>query len=135
MNLLVNIDVEELSKAITFYAQAFDLRIGRRLGEGAVEMLGASVPIYLLAKSSGSKASDVSESKRDYRRHWTPIHLDIVVDDIEGAVNKALNAGATQERPVQLNIWGKLALMSDPFGNGFCLVQFVGRGYDEIAAK
>jgi hypothetical protein len=26
-----------------------------------------------------------------------------------------------------------LALMADPFGNGFCLVQFLGRGYDEIA--
>jgi hypothetical protein len=29
--------------------------------------------------------------------------------------------------------WGKLALMADPFGHGFCFVQFVGRGYDEIA--
>ena len=29
--------------------------------------------------------------------------------------------------------WGKLALMADPFGHGFCLVQFLNRGYDEIA--
>lgn len=26
-----------------------------------------------------------------------------------------------------------LALLADPFGNGFCLVESVGRGYDEIA--
>jgi len=26
-----------------------------------------------------------------------------------------------------------LALMADPFGHGFCFVQFLGRGYDEIA--
>jgi hypothetical protein len=26
-------------------------------------------------------------------------------------------------------------LMVDPFGHGFCLVQFLGRGYEEIADK
>jgi hypothetical protein len=29
--------------------------------------------------------------------------------------------------------WGRLALMADPFGNGYCFVQFLGGGYDEIA--
>jgi hypothetical protein len=24
--------------------------------------------------------------------------------------------------------------MADPFGHGFCLIEFRGRGYDEIAA-
>jgi hypothetical protein len=24
--------------------------------------------------------------------------------------------------------------MADPFGNGFCLIEFLGRGYDEIAS-
>ena len=135
MNLLVNIDVEELSPAIAFYTQAFGLMVGRHLGESVVELLGAAVPIYLLAKPSGSKFSDLSGSTRDYRRHWTPVHLDIAVDDIEAGVRKALGAGARQDRPVQVHVWGKLALMSDPFGNGFCLLQFVGRGYDEIATR
>ena len=135
MNVLINIDVEDLSKAVTFYAQAFDMRIGRRLVGGAVEMLGAPVPIYLLEKAPGSKASDTSNVTRTYQRHWTPVHLDIVVGDIESAVHKALTAGAKQEGSVQSNTWGKLALMSDPFGNGFCLVQFVGSGYDEIAVR
>jgi hypothetical protein len=27
----------------------------------------------------------------------------------------------------------RLALLADPFGNGFCLLQFTGRGYDAIA--
>jgi hypothetical protein len=26
-----------------------------------------------------------------------------------------------------------MALMADPFGNGYCFVEFLGRGYDEIA--
>ena len=135
MNLLINIDVEDLSKAIAFYVQAFDLRIGRRLGDGVVEMLGAPAPIYLLLKSPGSQASDRSGDTRSYDRHWTPVHLDIVVADINSAIERAVEAGATLERPAQLNTWGKLALMADPFGNGFCLVQFVGRGYDEIATQ
>jgi uncharacterized glyoxalase superfamily protein PhnB len=61
------------------------------------------------------------------------VHLDIVVDDIDAAVQRALAAGATQEAPVSTSNWGRLALMVDPFGHGFCLVQFLGRGYDEIA--
>lgn len=28
---------------------------------------------------------------------------------------------------------GRLARMADPFGNGLCVLQFVGHGYDEIA--
>jgi hypothetical protein len=45
----------------------------------------------------------------------------------------ALSAGARLEEPISTHRWGKLALMADPFGHGFCFVQFLGRGYDEIA--
>ena len=27
---------------------------------------------------------------------------------------------------------GRLALLSDPFGHGFCLFELQGRGYDEL---
>lgn len=133
MDLLVNIDVDDLEGAVRFYTAAFGLRPARRFGGGAVELLGASSPIYLLAKEAGSQATPASQQQRDYARHWTPVHLDMVVEDIEAGVQRALAAGATQEQPVRASKWGKLALMADPFGNGFCLVQFVGRGYDEIA--
>ena len=56
-----------------------------------------------------------------------------MVQDVQKAVQRALDAGAILEKPVRSSSWGKLALMADPFGNGFCLVQFVGKGYDEIA--
>jgi predicted enzyme related to lactoylglutathione lyase len=61
------------------------------------------------------------------------VHLDFVVEDIEAGMARAVNAGATLEQSVQNNNRGKQALMADPFGNGFFLVQFTGRGYDEIA--
>jgi predicted enzyme related to lactoylglutathione lyase len=59
----------------------------------------------------------------------------MVVDDLDAAVQRSLTAGAVLERPVRTSAWGRLALMSDPFGHGYCLVQFLGRGYDEIASQ
>lgn len=45
MNLLINLDVDDLEKAITFYGAAFGLKTGRRFGDDAVEMLGGPCPI------------------------------------------------------------------------------------------
>jgi hypothetical protein len=47
----------------------------------------------------------------------------------------SLKAGAVIERAVRTSAWGRLVLMSDPFGHGCCLVPFLGRGYDEIASQ
>lgn len=133
MNLLVNLDVDDLEEAIRFYGSAFGLTVGRRFGAVGVEMLGSSAPIYLLAKSPGTPASDTTSQRRSYERHWTPVHLDFVVEEIEPAVQKAISAGARLEKSIATHKWGKLALMADPFGHGFCFIQFLGRGYDEIA--
>ena len=132
MNFLVNLDVDDLDKAARFYGSAFGLKVGRRFGAFGIEMLGSSSPIYLLVKSSGTPASDTTLQRRSYERHWTPVHLDFLVDAIEPAIQGAVAAGARLEKPIATHKWGKLALMADPFGHGFCFVQFVGRGYDEI---
>ena len=132
MQFLVNLDVDDLEKAIRFYSAAFDLRVGRRFDFG-VEMLGGPTAIYLLDKCADTSVSSLTSQHRNYTRHWTPLHLDFVVDDIEAAVRKALDAGAKLEQEISTDVWGKLALMADPFGHGFCFVQFLGNGYDEIA--
>lgn len=132
MELLANIDVEDLDAATTFYCRGLGLTIGRRFGPGAVELLGASSPIYLLEKPAGSAATCTGH-ERDYARHWTPVHLDFVVPDIHAACARAVAAGATLETEVRTHIWGHIAGLSDPFGNGFCLIQLLNRGYDEIA--
>jgi len=133
MDLLVNIDVDDLDRAERFYTSALDLSVGRRFGSGGVELIGGSSRIYLLLKAAGTQATIVAAGVRDYSRHWTPVHLDVVVADMESAVKRAVGAGAVLESPVLSRAWGKLALMADPFGHGFCLVQFLGSGYDEIA--
>ena len=133
MQFLANIDVDNLEKAIEFYRDAFGLKPGRRFGASGVEMLGGPAPIYLLVKAAGIHPTSVRTEVRHYQRHWTPVHLDFVVEDLDCAVQQALNAGARLEAPPSTTAWGRLALMADPFGHGFCFVQFLGRGYDEIA--
>ena len=128
--ILVNVDVDDLEKGTRFYCEGLGLRVGRRF-DGWVELVGADAPIYLLPKAAGSEAFPKG-AKRSYARHWTPVHLDFVVTDIRAAMRRALEAGATLERDVTTHAYGKLALMADPFGNGFCLLEFTGRGYDEI---
>jgi predicted enzyme related to lactoylglutathione lyase len=133
LQLLANIDVDDLDKAIAFYRSAFDLRVGRRFGDEGVEMLGSAAPIYLLFKPAGTVASATTTQQRHYRRHWTPVHLDFVVEDVYAATLKAQAAGALVEGAIRTYNWGRIAHMADPFGHGFCLLEFLGRGYDEIA--
>jgi hypothetical protein len=34
---------------------------------------------------------------------------------------------------IQTHNWGRIADMADPFGHGMCFVQFLSRGYGELA--
>lgn len=130
--LLINIDVDDLEKGIAFYRDALGLRLTRRMfGNSVAEMSGASALVYLLRKPPGGSASIEARLPRDYHRHWTPIHLDLVVEDVDAAIARALAAGASLEGAIRSHAWGRIATLSDPFGHGFCLLQFVGRGYDE----
>lgn len=131
MKLLVNVDVEDLARGIRFYCDGLGLRVGRHFGDW-VELLGADAPIYLLPKESGTSSSPGGQ-RRAYTRHWTPVHLDFAVDDLPAAVARAKAAGATVEEDITDKRWGRIALLADPFGNGFCLLEFRGRGYGEIA--
>ncbi len=131
--LIVNVDVDDLETAVRFYTSALGLRVGRRFTGGGIELVGAEAPIYMLVAASGTPPFHGATGVRDYRRHWTPVHLDFAVEDIEAAVKQAEAAGAKVEVPIEQHKWGKMAVLADPFGHGFCLLQFQGRGYDEIA--
>ena len=134
VGVLANIDVDDLARASDFYCSALGLRTGRRFGDWGVELLGASTAIYLLQKASGTLPSPDSSRRREYIRHWTPVHLDFVVPDLASALAQARSAGASLEGEVRTHNWGRIAVMADPFGHGFCLLEFLGRGYDEIAS-
>ena len=136
VGLLVNIDVDDLDRAVAFYAAAFGLRPAHRFGELRVEMLGAPCAIYLLTKPAGSvPAATTPQQRRDYRRHWTPVHLDFVVPDVAAAVRRAEAAGARLEEAIRTLEWRRLAVMAAPFGPGFCLLAFVRPRHDANATR
>lgn len=133
IELLINLDVPDLDVATRFYVEAFGFRVGRRLGAAGTELLGAGAPLYLLPKSEASAATPGGATRRTYARHWTPLHLDVVVADIHAALARALAAGARAEDDVSEHAWGYMVPLADPFGHGICLVQLAAGGYDAIA--
>lgn len=132
--LLINIDVPDLDRAAAFYVAALGLRIGRRLAGGVVELLGADASIYLLEKAAGTPIGPAGGGRRGYDRHWCPIHLDLVVGELDPAIARAVAAGAVREGDTIDAAYGRLAMFADPFGHGFCLIEFGEAGYDAIVA-
>ena len=127
INLLVNLDVDDLDKAVRFYSSVFGLRVGRRLGAVGLEMLGCSSPIYLLERSATAPAEPGSQV-RTYRRHWTPVHLDFIVDEIEAAVERAVLAGALLESPSRYSGGASSPLWLIRLATDFVLYSLSGAG-------
>jgi predicted enzyme related to lactoylglutathione lyase len=122
MDVHVYIGVTDLESGIAFYTQGIGLRLRRRLRPNWVELEGASVPIFL---------DLVSDRLRNFAGPWT-VHLDFVTDDLDAAVQQVQDAGAVLDRPLQDREWGRMANMTDPFGNSFDLIEFAPGGYDNI---
>jgi predicted enzyme related to lactoylglutathione lyase len=130
VTLLINIDVPDIDAAERFYVSALELVVGRRFGSDVVELLGWPIPVYLLRKDPGTTGA-AGDSRR-YARHWTPIHPDVVVNDLDSALARVTAAGAVVEQPARDVAYGRIAMLSDPFGHGFCLIEFKGLGYDAL---
>ena len=121
-----------MARAVAFYTGGLGLQAGRRFDSEFVEILGAGSPIDLLFKAAGTRPNEGSLEVRRYQRHWTPVHLDFVVDDIDAAVAQLQKLGAVLEMPVTNRAWGRIAGLADPSGHGIDLLEFSDRGYDEL---
>ena len=129
IRLQVNIDVPEIEAAARFYEAALGLRVERILDGDVAELAGAGSMVYLLKKDAETAANSRATAKRDYGHHWTPVHVDFVVHDVQAAVARARAAGARQESDFVEWLGSTCVTFSDPFGNGFCLIQFSGDTY------
>ena len=94
------IDVADLERGIAFYCDGLGLALKRRLSPSWVELEGGNLPIFLLGKRSPTAQLGGTQIRRDFGRHWTPVHLDFVVPDIDAAVARLTALGATVDRPV-----------------------------------
>jgi predicted enzyme related to lactoylglutathione lyase len=129
MRVIVNIDVPDLAPAIKFYTAALGLKLSRTIEDDVAELAGASSVIYLLRNPAGSRPVATHPFVRRYARHWTPVHMDFVVDDVTQAAQRAVDAGAVQESACVEWNGSKCITLSDPFGNGFCVIEFSGDTY------
>ena len=126
------IEVADLERGIAFYRDALGLKLRRRLSSSWVELDGANAPIFLLGNRPAVADLGGKQITRSYDRHWTPVHLDFIVPDLDQTVARALQLGASLDRRVEDREYGRIANMADPFGNGFDLIEFGPEGYAAV---
>jgi hypothetical protein len=114
---------------------ALPLKLSRMLDDDVAELVGASCVIYLLRNAEGSTAISTLPVQRDYARHWTPVHMDFVVDDVQQAAQRAVDAGATRESDCVQWRGSRCITLSDPFGHGFCVIEFENETYEDGPAQ
>ncbi|MCJ8297172.1 MAG: lactoylglutathione lyase [Colwellia sp.] len=123
IKLSVSIDVSDLKQAEAFYIEALGCKRVRDQGAKMVVLAVDNCDIYLLEKLAGTKPLPTeSDVNRDYGRHWTPIHLDFLCENIDELVERIVKLGGAHEVG-ESGDWGSIAHCVDPFGNGFCVIN------------
>jgi len=122
IKISVSIDVSNLKQAETFYTEALGCKKIRDQGSDMVVLATENCDIYLQEKKAGSKPLTSSETIRNYKRHWTPVHLDFLTKNIDEVVKNILKLGGLHEGG-DSGDWGSIAYCADPFGNGFCVIN------------
>jgi predicted enzyme related to lactoylglutathione lyase len=117
MEFSICIDVDDVDRAVEFYGRGLGLTVVEHQPDWAQVKLGAQT--FWIMKIPAGLQGPIS---RDYRRHWTPVHLDFTVEDIDEAVKRAVGAGGKLEGEIQRGAKGGLANLVDPSGNGVDLV-------------
>ena len=123
ISVSISVDVPNLDDAIRFYTSAFGFTKSYAPAPGVAVLRAGDINVCLLEKRAGTRASAHTEETRHYERHWTPVHLDIHVDNLKAALARALEAGAVKEQSFENAKHGAAAFCSDPFGHGFCLLE------------
>ena len=122
LSVSVGVDVPDLAEGRRFYAEAFGFEVIAEPYPGVVVLRAGEATITLLEKAEGSRPSPNTTDARRYARHWTPVHLDLHVDDLKAALERAVKAGAVVEQQFGNPEHGSAAFCADPFGHGFCLL-------------
>src|SRR5205085_5116750 len=66
--ILINIDVDDLDRAVAFYASLLELKVGRSFGASGIELVGGSAPLYLLVKAAGTATASAAATRATGRR-------------------------------------------------------------------
>jgi len=122
LSISISIDVPDLDLAQSFYCNALACTFQRDDDHGIRVLNTGSIDIYLLERAEGSHPYKGSEITRTYNRHWCPIHLDFGTTDLKSSADLIEKNGGKVEG-MDSGAWGSIAYCSDPFGNGFCIIE------------
>jgi predicted enzyme related to lactoylglutathione lyase len=119
----LSIDVPDLEAGLRFYAAVFGFVEAARPFPTLAVLDANNVTVCMHAKPAGTKSSlATSVELRHYERHWTPVHLDFDVPDLDAVLAKVRAGGGTIENEFRNQGPKPVAFCSDPFGNGFCVI-------------
>jgi len=116
--------VDDAKAAIDFYTRAlgakekFRLPMGDRIGHAEI-IIGDS---HIMLADEFPEMDHLGPKSRG----GTTVSLMVYVDDVDSAFRQALEAGATEKRPVENQFWGdRMGTLTDPFGHMWSLATTV----------
>lgn len=116
--------VDDAKAAIDFYTRAFGakekfrLPMGDRIGHAELIIGDSHIMLADEFPEQGHK------SPKSYG--GTPVSLMVYVEDVDSTFRQALDAGATEIRPVEDQFWGdRMGTLTDPFGHMWSLATTV----------
>lgn len=118
----LSIDVPNLEAGLRFYGNVFGFREKARPFPTMAILDANNLTVCMHEKSAGTKSSPNGSDVRRYERHWTPVHVDVHVEDIDAALEKIRAEGGLIETEFRTQGPKPVAFCSDPFGNGFCVI-------------
>jgi predicted enzyme related to lactoylglutathione lyase len=118
----VSIDVPDLGAGLAFYGAVFGFSETSRPFPTMAILDGHNVTVCLHEKAAGTTPSVGATERRRYERHWTPVHLDLHVPDIDPVLERVRASGGVVENEFRQRGPRAVAFCADPFGNGFCII-------------
>ena len=118
----ISIDVADLEAGLRFYTEVFGFVETARPFPTMAILDANNVSVCMHEKAGGSNSSSAGSDRRRYERHWTPVHLDLHVEDFDAVLSKVRAQGGAIENEFRTQGPKPAAFCSDPFGNGFCVI-------------
>jgi predicted enzyme related to lactoylglutathione lyase len=118
----VSIDVPSLADALPFYEAVFGFVERARPFPTMAILEGHPLSVCLHERAEGTVPAPKTPDRRRYQRHWTPVHLDLHVEDFDERLERIRAAGGVVEAELRGQGPRPVAFCADPFGNGFCVL-------------
>jgi catechol 2,3-dioxygenase-like lactoylglutathione lyase family enzyme len=118
----LSIDVPNLEAGLRFYGNVFGFREKARPFPTMAILDANNLTVCMHEKAAGTKSSPGQSDVRRYERHWTPVHVDVHVEDLDAVLEKLRAEGGLVENEFRTQGPMPVAFCSDPFGNGFCVI-------------